>query len=166
MDTQKPTVQVDTSTPFTLFHIPLILFEGISDEFGGGDKGKKRGYQIKPLNEKKVGFPGVIGFREHDGGTLFVLWPYFSNDLGSINEPRRVLTISANEMTGATCFGENSEVHNFHVSQVISAQVCKGDFFPLDCVVNPFIRWIWEKAEELQKHKSCQVAKSFWKRNV
>jgi len=157
---------IAVSASFTLFHVPVILFEGISHEYGKGTEKEVKGYQTRSLDEQEVGFPGVVGLHKHSNGTIFVLWPYFSDELGGLDEPQRLLSILASEKSGATVFGEGGKVHSYHVTQTISVQIYKGDFIPLDCVANSFMRWIWQKAEELQECKNCQVAKNFWRRCI
>ena len=63
------------TTPFIVFHVPLILFEGIASEYGEGTERETRGYKVISLCEDDVGFSDVIGFNKHSSGTIFVLWP-------------------------------------------------------------------------------------------
>ncbi len=149
---------------FTIFHVPLILFEGISKEYGLGKIHKKNGYKINILNRRKLGFTATIGFSNANNRTTnFVLWPYFTDSIGTLEGPRSLLRITAMEKVGSICFVPEGGLHSYSVTECISVRVYDGDTFSLGHEANCFVRWIWEKAEEIVTSKNCTPPRDFWR---
>ncbi len=149
---------------FTIFHIPRILFDGISKEYGLEKIHKKNGYEIEILNRHKLGHTATIGFSKgNNKSSTFVLWPYFTGAIGTLEGPRSLLRVTAMEKTGAMCIGATGGLHSYNIVEEISISIHDGGSFILGHRENSFVRFVWEMAEEIVASENCIPPRDFWR---
>ncbi|MDD2935562.1 MAG: hypothetical protein PHX25_03785 [Candidatus Pacebacteria bacterium] len=144
-----------------IFHIPLILFEGLSQNFGNGNKNKIGDHDVVYLKQVDdlINFPGVIGLSTHSTGCVFSLWVREPSGSNMMYEAPLILRIWALENHS----GGSYTSEQYLVREEINAKIGRGvDSLSLENPACDFALFILAKAREIIKSRNYKPCESFW----
>ena len=161
MDEIKKAETLETNEKIKLFHIPLILFEGLSQCYGNREEKKINDHRVVYLKQTDglINFPGAIGFLSHNTECVFSLWSRDPDKSDMLYEAPLVLRIWALENHSGGSYTQDK----YMVTEQISASIGRGvDSLSLENTAFDFALFVLEKAREVIKSKNYEPCESFW----